>query len=281
MNPKPIFITILTLVVVTSAACGLSSTVVPTDTALPPTAAPTETDLPTATDTAIPTDTPLPTATPLPTDTPTRTPTATDTPIPSPVPTNTPIATPTEAPPAVPAGWRGYETAKFFIALPEEWETIDVDKEGIEAIMNVLRGLNAEWAQNLINTFSNEAIQEALKFWAKDIQPAGTGYASANVTYQAMPYSISRDDLCIQLPAAYQQMGLDLLDTQCDLEINGLEAASFTNRLSAGVLAIKQVQYIFVNQKDLWSVTLAVDETAWEQYLNTFEGIAESFQVKE
>ncbi len=94
-----------------------------------------------------------------------------------------------------------------------------------------------------------------------------------------MPFSISIDDLCIQMPSAYKQMGIELLDTKCGLEINNLDVARFTTRLRAGSLAVKQSQYVYVQGRNMWVLTLSVDETQWAKYQPVFDTIAESFRV--
>ncbi len=165
------------------------------------------------------------------------------------------------------------------LALPAQWEAVNVDREGIESILNILKGLDSEWARNAAQMFSAEAIQQSIKFWAMDTKPAGAGYASVNVTFQQTPFATSSDDLCIQMPSVYKQMGIKLLDTECGLEINELEAARFTVSLRAGPFAVKQYQYIYTQGRNIWVMTLAVDEMQWTKYQITFETIAESFRL--
>ena len=206
-----------------------------------------------------------PTVTPTPTNTPTRTPTPTFTPTPSPIP--------------LPMGWLEYTVSGFHIALPEQWEIIDIDKEGIDTILNLLRGLNNQWAQSTAAMFSSEAMQEMMKLWAMDTKPAGIGYASVNVAFRSMPFVVESDDLCVQMASAYQQVGITLLDSECGLEINGLDVGQFEIQIGIGAFAIKQYQYVYVQGRKMWTLTLAVDETQWSKYTSTFVTIAESFRV--
>lgn len=212
-----------------------------------------------------------------PTPTPTFTPTFTPTPTPTSTPTS--IPTPTATPPPLMSGWRGHAASGFYIALPERWESVDVEKEGIEAIWNLLEGINTEWARNIITMFSAEAMQEMIKFWAMDSEPAGIGYATANITFQPQAFPIEVDDLCILMPSLYEQMGIEMIEAECGLKINGLDAARFMTRLQMGPLAVKQYQYVYVQKGGLWTLTLTVDETEWSEYEPIFVTIAESFRV--
>ncbi len=253
------------LILLLAMGCGggaSAPTAAPTSTLAPPTATPRP-----------PTPTPVPptaTATPQPTHTPTL-----------PPPTNTPtdIPAPAATAPPLPAGWRDHSVSGFRIALPERWETVDVDQEGIEAIFDMLETLDTEWARNLTATFSAEAVREAIKFWAMDPEPAGTGYASMNVNYQSSALPVEIGDTCAGLESAYEQLGVELIDMQCGLKINGLDAGRSTTRLPAGPLAAKQYQYFYVQGRSLWAVTLAVDETVWSDYESIFATAGESFRV--
>jgi hypothetical protein len=211
----------------------------------------------------------------------TNTPTVTPMPTRTPAPTDTPAPTPSITPLPLPEGWNGYAVGDFFIALPEQWKSVDIDKEGIQSVLDLLKGFDAKWAQNTATMITADALQDVLKFWAVDTEPAGAGYASVNVIFQSMPFSVISDDLCVQMPPAYEQLGIELLDSKCGLEINNLDVARFTTRLPAGSLAVKQYQYIYVQDRSSWSLTLSVDETEWAKYQPVFEMIAESFKGTE
>jgi len=272
MKPKAASAALFVVLGLASIACGpseaeldatstaIASSIFATQTAQAPTATP------------IPTDTPQPT--PTPTTTSTLTPTPTKTRPPTPIPTDTPVY-------PIPAGWRDHATERFSLALPEGWETIDVDKEGIASILNILKGLQSDWAQNVVQMLSTEAIQESIKFWAMDTRPAGVGYANVNVIFQSMPVVVSSADLCVQLPSAYKQMGIKLLETKCGLEINRLQSDRFTLSLRAGPFTIRQYSYVYVQGRNMWTLSLGVDESQWSKYQPVFVAIAESFRLNQ
>jgi hypothetical protein len=81
------------------------------------------------------------------------------------------------------------------------------------------------------------------------------------------------------MPSVYEQMGVEVVDAECDLEINELNAARFIIRLPMGPSEIKQYQYAYVQENDMWTLSLAVDETEWSEYEPIFATIAQSFRV--
>ncbi len=215
-----------------------------------------------------------------PTSTPTPTLTITPTQTPTPLPTSTPTTTPTITLPPIPTGWRGHDVSGFFIALPERWDIVDIREDGFEAIWNMLEGINTDWAQNTTAMFTSEGMQEAVIFWAMDTEPAGTGYATANITYDSQPIPIKVEDLCSQMLSLYEQIGVEVVESDCRQKINGLDAAKFTLNLQWGPLAIKENQYIYIRGSDAWALTFAVDETEWSEYEPIFVNAAESFRVE-
>ena len=159
---------------------------------------------------------------------------------------------------------------------------MDVEEEGVKAIWSLLEGINTEWAQNLTAMFSFEAfeaMQETVKFWAIDSEPAGIGYALVYISFQPQPFPIKVDDLCTQMPSFYEQMGIEMAEAECGLEINELDAARFTIRLRMGPVGVKEYQYVYVQEGRIWTLNLGVDETEWSEYEPIFVTVAESFRV--
>ena len=218
-----------------------------------------------------PTITPSPTVTNTPTVTSTPTPTQTPTPLPS-----STLTLETET-----GEWSDYSISDFQISLPETWEIIDIEEEGIEAIQDMIQSLDTEWAQNMGPFITAEGMQETTKLWALDRAPAGVGYATMNVGFQELPFTESTSNISAQLKSAFEQMGVEVLDVETDLLINNLDSARITLRLPVGPFSFKEYLYIFVVDRAMWMVTFGVDETAWSEYEGIFQTAAESFRVVE
>jgi len=165
------------------------------------------------------------------------------------------------------------------LALPERWEAIDVDEEGVEALIDALEMLDTEWAQSLTEMFSSEEILEYLKFWARDTEPAGIGFATVNVMQQSLSYKVDAGTLAEQSAYLYESMGLEFLGMEQNLEINGLDAARIEIRAEAGLFVVRDYQYFFVQGREAWAVTFAVGDTSWSEYEPIFVEIVETFAV--
>ena len=81
------------------------------------------------------------------------------------------------------------------------------------------------------------------------------------------------------MPALYEEMGIELMEATCDLRINGLDAVRFGLRIEAGPLAVGQYQFMFVQGRSVWAITIAVDATVWSEHQPQFLAIGETFMV--
>ena len=251
---------------------------------LPPlAAAPTPTTAPTL---APATMAPLPTATPRPTSMP---PTVAPPTVALPTVVLPTVAPPTAAPPTVapaipapdvpPPGQVLHTTEEFALALPARWKAVELDEGSFDYFLDSLAEENPElagWAEGALDV---ETLAAMYQFYAMDSELAGRGYASANVLSQALPLPFGSEALCVSLPDAYAEMGLELVDATCGLEINGLDVARFTVRMPAATANTLQYQYAYLQERTMWMLTLAVVEDAWPDYEATFVEIAESFRL--
>jgi len=89
-------------------------------------------------------------------------------------------------------------------------------------------------------------------FWAMDSEPAGVGYASANVPTRSCPLPHPTDDICEQMPARIRAARHGAGDAECDLTINDVDAARFVIRASMGPFGIEQYQYVYIQDRGLW-----------------------------
>jgi hypothetical protein len=165
------------------------------------------------------------------------------------------------------------------VALPGRWEAIDIDEEGIEALIEIIESLDSEWAKNTAAVLSSETMAESLKFWARDTEMAGAGFASVNVLQQRMVYRVDAETSVEQLEAAYESMGIEVLAVDKGLEINGVDTARIEIRVEAGFAFVRQSQYVFIRGRNLTMMGCAVDDTAWSDYESIFEDIAGTFAL--
>jgi len=195
---------------------------------------------------------------------------------PTEVSTSTPTLTETPPPP-VAGGFQDFITTDITISLPDDWITIDMDKEGMDAIMTLLEDVDPDLAANISAMVSAEEMQEMGEFWAMD----ETGLATANLMVQTLPYNVGTDIFCEMMPEAYKEMGMVVSESQCGLTINQLDSAWFLVEIRVGTVSMKQYQYMYIRESDMWILTLGTEASGWDTYQPTFVTIAESFRVND
>ncbi len=190
---------------------------------------------------------------------------------------------------SLPEGWVVHTGDGFSIALPERWEPADVTKEEIESALEALEELDAEWAQSVVDQYSSKEIHKAIKFWARD--QVGTDYAALQIhlhqssrppqlSYRAGDGFAHIKAQIEALESQYTRLGCEVISFKSDMMINGLDAGWISMRLPAVSVTIRQEQYFFLHERDLWVLDIIVDETAWETYEPIFAQIARSFRLR-
>jgi hypothetical protein len=74
-------------------------------------------------------------------------------------------------------------------------------------------------------------------------------------------------------------MGLDIIEGDCTLTINGLDAAKYKIEMTIGTIKTQQYQYLYMNGKDFWSINFTVDESGWSEYEPLFVDVANTFTI--
>lgn len=195
-----------------------------------------------------PTNTPRVPPTFPPTYTPTPTLEATITATPGEViqPTSESSPTPTSTPP--PAGWIAHGTLGFRLILPEGWSVLD-----------------------------DAAADDSVKFEAVDLEGAGNYKASVFVSFRYQYDTFTIQEICDYYGPFFESVGMELMETKCGYEMNGLPAGRFLYRFNLDGINVREYMYFFVENTRIWLVELVVDENVWSSYTSTFQTIAESF----
>jgi len=202
---------------------------------------------------------------------------ANDTPAPTLEPTPEPTST-SESFLSLPANWVEHISTDFVIGLPQGWEVVDIDQEGMDAMMDLLSEFDPTWADTIESTYASESVVPPL-FFAMDTQMYGLGYANISVNKETLPIPIPIRDICTELDLAYGQMGMDILESDCNLTINGKPAARYMIGMTMGSITTQQYQYLYMNSRDFWIINFSVDQSGWSQYQSVFIEIADSFTI--
>lgn len=224
---------------------------------------------------------PTPTPTPTPTHTPTATPTSTP----------TPTFTPTPEAPAgavLPEGWTLYEIEDegYAIALPPDWEQIDVDPETLEASINAVADQNPELAGFLENQAAILATQD-ISFFGFDLSK-GSAYSdfvtNVNIIVQHLEAAISMDFM-LEMSVPMLE-NLFELEEEVDQEIINLSAGE-AGRLQYGFdvegvngnVEVVITQYIFIIDESMYTLTLSTKAEEIQDREAIFEQIVDSFHL--
>ena len=229
------------------------------------------------------TDTPIVTSTSTPTLTATFEPTWTPTPTATLTPTSTPTLTLTNTSVSVnnlSEDWYEHTSVEFAIGLPEQWEVVDIDQEGMSALMSLLSEYDPAWAELIGSTYENGTAAPYL-LWAMDTEKVENGYANVNIVKETLPFAAPISMMCSELDDQYAQAGINVIESDCSLEINNIPAARYIMSMSLGSMPMQMVQYLIMNGKDAWVLSFGVEEPGWLYYEPIFEDIAETFTILE
>lgn len=201
---------------------------------------------------------------------------------PTTTPTIEPSLTPTSTLPSgnlsLPEGWIEYNTEEFAIGLPASWEVVDIDEEGMQALLDLLSDYDPDWAEMLESTMTGDAAAPPILF-AMGTERVGMGYPNVNISKETLPIPFPMGDLCAELDSLYTQMGVDIVSSDCDLKINGMDAAKYNLGVRVGGISTQQYQYIYKDNTTIYFASLSVDQNGWSEYQATFEQIAQTFTI--
>lgn len=216
---------------------------------------------------------PTPTETPLPTFTETVTPTPTEELTATFTPTITSVSGIN-----LPEGWTEYTSAEFAIGLPNRWEVVDIDQEGMDAMLELLLDFDPTWADMIESMYATGATAPPV-FFAMDTQMVGAGYANININKDFLPFAVPLKLLCDEFNVVYPEMGFNILESDCALDINGIPAARYLVEMSIGAFTSTQYQYLFLSGRDFWILNFSAEKIGWSEYQPIFISIAETFTL--
>lgn len=199
-------------------------------------------------------------------------------------PTLKPAAqTATPTPESVPADWLEHEDGSIRIALPRDWQVVDLASDDVQAAFADLKQNHPQMA-DIIG--SPDAMLSA-HLWA--FGPTGNGFAN-NLNIRRSPLGAERitdvqghvlDLLLRQLGEA----GFTEVSSEASLRISGLPAARirYTLPTANGVEAtptIRGHQYLVLSDSDLWILSYSTILEREALVTTIFEESARSFRLR-
>jgi hypothetical protein len=233
------------------------------------------TPVPTATSTPRATRTPKPTNTPIPTDTPE----ATETP--------EPTSTPEEAG-NVPEDWQLIEitSAGVSISLPKSWIQIDMDPDTLQASVDQAIAQNPALG-DMIQGQVAQLLDSGAILFSLDTDPSVQGGVPGSMNILSMdigvevPLEMMAQGVSSQLEA---QEGLTTSTVEYRLmdTIDGQGAIleySIKMMINNQEMPLKTMQMLYLDGSTMYMLTMMCLENQFDQYRDTFEQIAYTFQV--
>ena len=249
-----------------------------------PTLIPTSTPEPTAVFTATlpPTDTP----TPEPTATATATATVTETP----APTDTPEPTTTPAPETRSDGWTVYtmEEDGFTVALPPEWQRLEMDPAKMQAAVGQVAENNPEFSKMLTQQ-AQSILATGVSFYGFDLSLESVqSRFITNISILKAPLDVDVDlDVVAQLNVNQIEMlpGVQkpVENTAVELPAGDAHRLRYTmkmNMASGEETNAAFTQYIFLEDGIIYVMTMTTRADLLPGYATDFEKIAQSFSLE-
>jgi len=199
---------------------------------------------------------------------------------PTPTPTSTPTATPTPTSVPLLPGWTLYHIDTFQIALPDEWLTIEVSPQIIDAMIKNLGQTNPQFVPYL------EALksQGSAKLWAIDSESKPPFFANIQVGHEIRFMSL--DQYLKLLKNQLELMaGEDLSIVSSEkFSLNGHEAMRIEVSLTANTAngepqTIGEQMVIVDNASDRYSIILAYPPDSSLNYKDLFDSIIHTFNI--
>ena len=177
-----------------------------------------------------------------------------------------------------------YTMEGFSISLPEEWKAADISQEGMAGVLKLIEGLDSPLTEEILETLLSGEIASmgmdgSIKFFARDASPEASGNAMVSVLKQSLPLPVGGSVLCMFLPAILEKAGLEVVNSQCGLELNGMQGGMFETRVILRETPYRQQLYYYMDGSEVWILLSGVGETEWTKYEPILTDIAESFEA--
>jgi hypothetical protein len=188
----------------------------------------------------------------------------------------------------LPEGWTLYEVEEegYALALPPNWEQIDVDPEQLEASIGTLTEQNPELAGFLEGQAANMAAQ-GISFFGFDLSPetlSSDFMTNINIIVDTLDMDVSMDFLLEQTVPMLES--LFELEQEVDQQVVTLSAGEagrlqygFNMAGANGPVDVVFTQYIFLIERSMYTLTFSTKSDEIQARESVFEQIADTFQL--
>jgi hypothetical protein len=181
----------------------------------------------------------------------------------------------------IPEGWNQFKGDGFELYLPENWE--GGSKEEFDSLIEKLKQIDLEQLASLV-----ESNRSYMLFWAYDTEITSLADFRTNiniVSESAPSYSLNEYmDFAYENAAdTFEQMGYEfnIIDQKVvSLGNNNEVGRTIVEQTIAGFES-KLAQYAIKHDSDFWVLTLTTGVEEFDQNIQTFDKIVETFKITE
>lgn len=183
---------------------------------------------------------------------------------------------------ALPEGWAEHEAGGFSLALPEEWEGGDPERQ----IPRLVEDLRQEYPDRADIWEMLESSAEDVEFMAFDLDDVRAGedfVTNVNVVTTAIPAGADlREVVDAQIPLLEDQLGAEDVQVE-ERKVGALDAVVLSYRARILGLDLAQRMYTFADAEtgDVFIITFSTDWERRGEKEPTFEAIAATFRIGE
>lgn len=177
----------------------------------------------------------------------------------------------------LPAGWARHSTEDFEIAVPDEWITLEVTPQAIDAMIEELGDTDPSMVASL-KALKN---QDAVKFWSMVLSPSGFG---TNVSVGKSVRLFSLDSYESAMKKQLAPMGITLLNSKKG-QLDGDPTMTLSMEGSVGSpdgtrIAFLEEQLAVDHGGYNYFVTLTFAKDEAGEYLGLFDQLVASFFIR-
>lgn len=234
-----------------------------------------------------------PTPTPSRTPTPQPTPTPRETPKPTVLPTETAIPAATSAPYSITIGedgWQQYQNYAFgfALALPPDWEVIDLTVDDLKALLTETVSNNPELESQFTSEYMNNLVAVGIKLIAIDVSLASLASGTSsnlNVLVSELLYEITLADYIeLNVLQIRSLLGEDLQISQEIVTIGELDAGKITYQAEITDIfgeahQVEYQQYLILQGRTQYVLTFTAGTDQISEDGPIFDRIANSFAL--
>lgn len=204
------------------------------------------------------------------------------TPTPTPLPPT--LAPPTDTPEPAPAGWIDHAAGTARLALPADWQVLDLSAGDAAALFASFQASNPDLAALIGNV---EALQGAALWAYHSAGPAASFSENVNVRRFDQGTTAAADLAAAIEPivAQYRELGFIVTATRTDLQIDSLPAAYIAYtlpfaRANGQAMVLHGYQYLIASPTETWILSYAAGSETAAEMAPVFEQSARTFRVK-